>query len=204
MTAPAQRPVDGEAADRGEVARLGPKSVRVEARDRRVADPRPVEPVQLVARRLADPAGLIFPPGLVRRHLLRLSRPDFAAELLLALPSLPGEFVIVPDADERPARAGVLQIGVGQIGAIGRAIVLEGGGQMKSPLFLAVRIADQFAQPAATLHAARTVLRIEDDLVDEIAEMKDKTHPVLRVSVFRPRRSCAARRSSRPGSGPGS
>ena len=50
---------------------------------------------------------------------------------------------------------------------------------MKFAPFLAVRIADQVAQPAAALHAARTVLGIEDDLVDEIAEMKDEAHPVL-------------------------
>jgi hypothetical protein len=49
-----------------------------------------------------------------------------AARLDDALPALPREFVIVPDADERPARAGILEVGISEIAFVDDAIAFDG------------------------------------------------------------------------------
>src|SRR6185295_8171053 len=54
--------------------------------------------------------------------LTRLRRP---AGLDDALAALPGKFVIVPDADERPARSRVLQIRIGEVALVDDAIALD-------------------------------------------------------------------------------
>src|SRR6185503_7652762 len=54
-------------------------------------------------------------------------------------------------------------------------VVIQIRGQMKVPHLLAVRIAHDVAQAPPALDAARTVLRIPDDFVDEIAEVQYET-----------------------------
>ena len=100
-----------------------PRSSNV--RERRVVDVGRVEAIEPCVARLHDARRLVFVPRLVGRDLQRLRRPRLAVEHLLALVALPREFVIVPHGHERPARARVLQIGVGEIAAVGRAIVVE-------------------------------------------------------------------------------
>jgi hypothetical protein len=42
-----------------------------------------------------------------------------------ALAPLPGEFVIVPDGDERPPRSRVLQVGIGKVALVDDAIAVD-------------------------------------------------------------------------------
>ena len=56
---------------------------------------------------------------------LRVCAGTVAAEVLLALPPLPRELVVVPHADEGPARAGVLEVRVREIAAVERAVVVD-------------------------------------------------------------------------------
>src|SRR6185369_3251563 len=68
----------------------------------------------------------IFEPGLIGRDLDGLAGLRLAARLNDALPALPREFVIVPDGDERPARAGILEVGISEIALVHGAIAVDG------------------------------------------------------------------------------
>src|SRR5439155_6752242 len=103
VAAPAQGTIAREAGDCGEIVRLLPEALRVEARDRRVDDVWRIEALESGTRRLLDACRLVFEPRLVRRHLARLRRARLAAELQQRLPPEPGELVVVPHRDERPA-----------------------------------------------------------------------------------------------------
>jgi hypothetical protein len=134
--------VELQTRDGGEVAVLEAEAVVVEALDRHVADGGGGEAVGAGggSRHLFHPCRLVLEPGLVRRHLAGLRRAHPAAEVLLALPTLPGELVVVPHADERPAGAGVLQVGVGQVAAVEGAVVFEVGRYVEVFDLLTVRI----------------------------------------------------------------
>ena len=86
--------------------------------------------------------------------------------------------MIVPDAHEWPARAGVLQIFILQIAAIQGAVVIERHGHVEVAHLVAGFEAHDVAQ-AAVVHALRPVFGIPDDLVDEIAEVQDEIEPPL-------------------------
>src|SRR5262249_57066384 len=97
----------------------------VEFANRRVANSRRVVTIDI-----SHPGRLISKPSLVRSNLARL-RGAHSAEVLLALPTLPGKFVIVPHADERPTRARILQIGIEEIALVQSAIIVNSGGHVK-------------------------------------------------------------------------
>src|SRR4029077_4781815 len=82
------------------------------------------ERVERSARRL-HARGNIFEPCLVGGNLDSLARLRSASCLDDALPALPGEFVIVPDGDERPTRSRVLQIGIGKVALVDDTIALD-------------------------------------------------------------------------------
>src|SRR3954462_10397748 len=42
-----------------------------------------------------------------------------------ALPALPGQFVIVPDGDERPTRSRVLPVGIGKVALVDDPIAVD-------------------------------------------------------------------------------
>ena len=86
--------------------------------------------------------------------------------------------MIVPDAHERPARAGVLQIRILQVAAIQVAIVIERHGRVKVADLLAVLEAHDIAQ-APVVHALRPVFGIPDDLVDEVAQVQHEIELAL-------------------------
>src|SRR5262245_42821435 len=67
----------------------------------------------------------VFEPRLVGGDLDRLTGSRIASGLDDALPALPREFVVVPDADERPTRARVLQIGIGEVALVDDAIAVD-------------------------------------------------------------------------------
>src|SRR6185369_12144699 len=99
--------VADQAVDRDEVVRLITKAVFVPLLDfdighRRRFEMFPGRPAGLLATRRH-----IFPPRLIGGDLDALAGPLLPC-FLDALPALPREFVIVPHADERPARPRVL------------------------------------------------------------------------------------------------
>ena len=127
VLAVAERAIGLQAVDRGEVVGLHAQAVLVQFLDLDVLDGDRAERVERCRWAACTRAGMIFEPRLVGGDLDR-SGPAVrtAAGLLDALPALPGEFVIVPDGDERPARAGVLQVGVGEIALVDGAIAVDG------------------------------------------------------------------------------
>jgi hypothetical protein len=80
--------------------------------------------------------------------------------------------VIVPHGHERPTRTRILQIEVGEKGAIRGAIIFEISGEMKAPRLLSIRVAQIATQPPAAIQTVRHILGIADNLVDEIAEVQ--------------------------------
>ena len=101
--------------------------------------------------------------------------------------------MVVPHGDERPARARVLQVGIVQVAAIDGAIVVDRQWNVEVADLLAVGDAhDLVDRPVVACLAA--VLRIPDDLVDEVAEVQHEVellggrralvledHPPIRV-----------------------
>ena len=86
--------------------------------------------------------------------------------------------MIVPDGDERPARAGVLQVGIGEIAAIDGAIAVERQRNVEIADLLAVGNARDLVDRAVV--AGLHLVRIFDDLVDEVAEVQHETELSLR------------------------
>src|SRR4029079_6981122 len=112
----------------------------------------------------------IFEPGLIGGDFDSLPRPRRSAGLLDALPPLPGEFVIVPHADERPAGAGVLKIGIGKIAFVDDAVAIERQRVMEVASLAGIRDPPNVVDGAVVtrLH----LIRIFDDLVNKVAEVK--------------------------------
>ena len=147
------------------------EAVLVEFSDRRVLDRGRLEAVAVRAGP-RDTRRLVFPPRLVGRDLLGLRGALLAAEHLDALVSVPRELVVVPHRNERPAGARVLQVGVGEVGTVHRAVVRERHGQVVVAELVAVRVFEKWAQAAAAVLALRHLVRVIHHLVDEVAEVQ--------------------------------
>src|SRR5207253_2505090 len=102
-----------------------------------------------------------------------LARLRWAPCLLDALPPLPGEFVVVPDGDERPTRSRVLQVGIRKVALVDAAIALDRERVVEVAGFSAVGnpadVVDRTIVPR--LH----FVGILDDLVDEITKVEHET-----------------------------
>src|ERR1044071_6708755 len=96
----------------------------------------------------------IFEPGLIRSDLDALARLLEPPRLDDALPTLPRKFVVVPDRDERPAGARVLEIGVGEITFVNGPVAIERQRYVEVANLVAVRNARNFVDRAivAGLH----------------------------------------------------
>ncbi len=175
MLAVAKRTIGLEAVDCDEIVGLLAKAVLVPFLDRNILHRGRAERVERSAGRL-HARGHIFEPGLVRRDFYALPWPGRATRLLDALPALPREFVIVPHADERPARSGVLKIGIGEIALIDDAVAVERQRVMEVADLAAVRNAPDIVDDAvvARLH----LVRIFDHLIDEVAKMEHEAELV--------------------------
>jgi hypothetical protein len=90
--------------------------------------------------------------------------------------------VIVPQADERPACAGILQVGVGKIALPYGAIAVNGS----RPVEIAglSRVGNSANLVDGPVVACRSFFRILNDLVDEVAEVQHKPEMILRASAF--------------------
>ena len=176
MRPPAQRAIQPQRVDRGEVVGLLADAVVVEPLDRRVGHRGRDELRDAAARRIDDARRLELEPGLGRGDLagLRRARP---VELDQRLPASPRELVVVPHADERPARPRVLQVGILEIGAEQRAVVIERDRDVEVADLLAGREPHDVAQPAR-VHALRAVLGVPHDLVEEVAEVEHEAEPI--------------------------
>src|SRR6185369_9709648 len=172
VLAVAERPISDQAADRGQIVRLDAEPVLVPFVDLDVLDRNRPEFGKRAARRRH--AGRdIFEPGLVGGDLDGLAGLRLAARLDDALSALPREFVIVPDGDERPARAGILEVGISEIALVYGAIAIDSQRYVKRPGdLLAIRDARNLIDRAivASLH----LFGILDHLVDEIAEVQNE------------------------------
>ena len=80
--------------------------------------------------------------------------------------------MVVPHRNERPAGARVLQVGVGEVGTVHRAVVRERRGQVVVAELVAVGVLEQRAQAAAAVLALRHLVRVIHHLVDEVAEVQ--------------------------------
>src|SRR6187397_898265 len=116
----------------------------VERSQRRVLYLWDIEPIE-IRTRLYHPRWLVFEPRLVRGHLSCL-RGSHAGEVLLALPSFPGELMVVPHTHKGPASTRVLQVRIRKIAAIQRAIIFNGYGDVKVTNLFALRVANHIAQ----------------------------------------------------------
>ena len=172
MPAEAQRALRREAGDREQVVGLLPDAEGVEALDLRVHDGRRLEALERIAAGLADPRRLVLEPRLARRHVARLRGAHVVAEELERLPAAPRELVVVPHRDERPARPRVLQVGILEVRAIERPVVVERRRDVEAPDLLAVGVADDVAQPPVVAAPVGALLGVVDHLVDEVAEMQ--------------------------------
>src|SRR5678815_4224078 len=87
---------------------------------------------------IRDRCRKVFEPGLIRRDLDALARLLERSRLDDALPTLPREFVVVPDRDERPASASVLEVGIGEIGLVDGPVAADGQRYVEVSDFVAV------------------------------------------------------------------
>ena len=138
MLAVAERAVGLEAVDRGQVVRFQPQPIAIPLVDGNVFHRGWAEVLERSARR-RDTRGEIFEPGLIRRDLHALARPLERPRLDDALPALPREFVVVPDGDERPTRARVLEVGVGEIAFVDGPVAIDGQRDVEVADLVAVR-----------------------------------------------------------------
>src|SRR5262249_45003434 len=116
--------------------------------------------------------GDVFEPRLVGGDLDRLARLRRSPRLDDALPALPGELVIVPNADERPARSRVLQVGIGEIALVDDAVTLDRERVMELADSAQTAIRDFADVVDRAVVPRRHLLGIFDDLVDEITEVE--------------------------------
>ena len=182
VPAPAQRAVHDQAFDRGEVVRFEAEAVVVELRHRDVGHHGRVEAIQSLARR-GDAHGLVFEPGLVRGDLELLAwHLAFAGEGHDRLPRQPREFVVVPDAHERPARTRVLQVGIDEVALVQRAVVVErtGHGEAVVGDLAAVLVRHRERDLPIVAMPVLDLVRRLDDLVDEIAQVQHEAEALVR------------------------
>src|SRR6185312_7341052 len=181
MPAVAQRPVGLEAVDGRQVVRLQPQPVAIELFDRSVFYRWWIEALERPVPR-SDACGEIFEPGLIRRDLDALARLLERPRLDDALPALPREFVVVPHRDEQPARARVLEVGIGEIAFVDGAVAIDGQRDVEVADLVAIRDARDLVDRAvvACLH----LVGIFDHLVDEIAEVQNETELLGGGSAF--------------------
>src|SRR6185312_11156781 len=181
MPAVAQRPVGLEAVDGRQVVRLQPQPVAIELFDRSVFYRWWIEALERPVPR-SDACGEIFEPGLIRRDLDALARLLERPRLDDALPALPREFVVVPHRDKRPARARVLEVGIGEIAFVDGALTIDGRRDVEVADLVAIRDARDLVERAvvACLH----LVGIFDHLVDEIAEVQNETELLGGGSAF--------------------
>lgn len=191
MFAKAQRAIDRDRVDGGDVVGLGDEVVGVGGSERRVLDRDRSEVLGLAwhPRSPTSAAELhrdIFKPCLAGRYSPRLIAfvcAGGAIEVGLTLPAIVGELVIIPYRDERPARARRLDIRIGEKDTVQRSIVFDGdgkgdasagpatGGKRRDRTLLAI---------AVTEHDWIEVVvdgRLEAvgaGLVDHVAEMDDR------------------------------
>ena len=119
------RAVADQAVDRGQVVWLVAKAVLVPLFDCDIRHRGRIEALERGSADLLAARWQIFPPCLVGGDLDALARPRLAG-LLDALPALPREFVVVPHGDERPARASVLEVGIGEIALVDGPVAIDG------------------------------------------------------------------------------
>src|SRR5262249_26088812 len=177
VTAPPQRSISSEAIYRGQIVRLLPKSVLVESVNGCVDDSGWIETIERWSTRLCDSLRLIFEPGLVRRNFAGLRRPPLSVKFLQTLPAQPAEFVVVPHHHKWPTGARVLQVGVVEIRPVDRAIILNRRRNVKVGNLFAALVPNNIPQPPV-VHSLRPVLRIPDDFVDEVTQVKDKSQTI--------------------------
>ena len=149
-----------------------PRPLVVPLFDRHIFHRHRAERVERSARRL-HARGNVLEPCLVGGDLDRLARLRRASCLLDALPALPGELVVVPDGDERPTRARVLQVGIGQVALVDDAIALERERVVEFAGLTAIGNPADVVDRAVVLR--RHLVGIFDDLVNEIAEVENET-----------------------------
>src|SRR4029450_5765251 len=92
-----------------------------------------------------------------------------------ALPALPGEFVIVPDGDERPSRSRVLQVGIGKVALVDDAIALDRQRVMEFADSALTAIGNPADIVDRAVVSRRHLVGIFDDLIDEITEVENET-----------------------------
>src|SRR5215468_1510375 len=120
---------------------------------------------------------LILKKCLVGCDLARLRRTRFIVEHLQGLPSLPAELMVVPHRNKGPARARVLQVWIMQVTAVHSAVVIDRDRDVEVVNLLSLRIANEFLDLAVVVSGA--VLRVPDQLVDEVAQVQDEAEAVL-------------------------
>src|SRR5262249_44625734 len=148
------------------------EAVVVELLDRDVLDGRRPELRERSARR-SDARGKIFEPRLIGGDLYALTRLLERAGLHDALPALPGKFVIVPDGNERPARAGILEVGVVEIAPVDGTITVDRQRNVEIADLVSVGDARDLVDGAVV--AGLHLVRVLDHFVDEVAEMQDES-----------------------------
>ena len=84
--------------------------------------------------------------------------------------------MVVPDADERPARARVLEVGIGEIALVDGPVAVDGQRDVEVADLVAVRDARDLVDRAvvARLH----LVGILDHLVDEVAQVQNEVELV--------------------------
>ena len=176
-----QRPVGLEAVDRRQVVRFHSQPIAVPLLDGNVFDGWRIETLEQPARR-SDTRGEVFEPGLIRRDLDALARLLDRPRLDDALPALPREFVVVPHGDERPARASVLEVRIGEIAFVDGPVAIDGQRYVEVAGLRAVRQARHLVDRAvvACLH----LVGILDHLVDEVAQVQNEAELLGGGSAF--------------------
>ena len=177
MPAVAIRAVADQAVDGREVVGLVAEAVLVPLLDGDIRHRGRIELLERGSAHLSASRRQILPPRLICGDLDALTWPGRTAGLLDALPALPREFVIVPHGDERPSRAGVLQIGIGQVAFVDGAIAFDRQRIVELAGLPAVGNAPDVVNRAVVTRFH--FLGIFDDFVNEIAEVEDESELVL-------------------------
>src|SRR5262245_10571308 len=171
-----------ETVDCCQVIGLQTETVIVIFGKRFIGNPWRVKPIDSLPRSFYYSSGLILEPCLSGHHLARLGR-THTAKVLLTLPAFPREFVIVPHTDERPTRSRILQIGIEQIRAVNRPVVLDCCRDMEvADLFTPFEPNDVAETPA--IHSLRAILRIPDNFVDVVSQMQHKVELICLCAMF--------------------
>ena len=155
-----------------------PQAIVVERRDRDVFDLWWRERGEILAGRFAHARRNVLPPGLVGRDAQLLRGLGRAAVGDEALPSPPRELVVVADADEREPGPRVLDIGIVDVGAIDHAVAVQRGRHMEVQHLARVRHPADVVDRAVI--SVRDLVRVFDDLIDEVAQVQDEAQPALR------------------------